>query len=162
MQIQSSFRADRTFGTRAFPASSPVDGMHSSAVTLYPADATIYAQGEATGPLYLVEFGTVRICRVTAEGRRQITGFLMAGDVFGFEVGSEHDSYAESVDGAGIRVLRAAAGSEPTGGMLQMALRSLARTQHQLMLLGCRSANMRMATFLADLSERQGEEISCT
>ena len=51
---------------------------------------------------------------MTADGRRQITGFLVAGDVFGFEAGGEHESYAESVDGAGVRVLRAAAGSEPT------------------------------------------------
>ncbi|HQZ12466.1 MAG TPA: helix-turn-helix domain-containing protein [Devosia sp.] len=157
MQIQSSFRAERASGSGAFPA-SPAAGMQASAVTLYPTDATIYAQGDATGPLCLVEFGTVRICRMTADGRRQITGFLTAGDVFGFEAGSEHESCAESVDGAGVRVLRSAAGSEPTGAMLQMALRTLARTQHQLVLLGCRSANMRMAAFIADFSERQGDE----
>lgn len=157
MHIQSTFRAERASGT-AFPTISPVAGMQPSAVTLYPADATIYAQGDTTGPLYLVEFGTVRICRMTADGRRQITGFLTAGDVFGFEAGSEHESYAESVDGAGVRVLRASAGSEPTATMLQMALKSLARTQHQLVLLGCRSANMRMAAFIASLSERQGDE----
>ncbi len=158
MHIQSTFRAERANGNRAFATTSPVAGMQPSAVTLYPADATIYAQGESTGPLYLVEFGTVRICRMTADGRRQITGFLVAGDVFGFEAGGEHESYAESVDGAGVRVLRAAAGSEPTASMLQMALKSLARTQHQLVLLGCRSANMRMAAFIANLSERQGDE----
>jgi CRP/FNR family nitrogen fixation transcriptional regulator len=42
--------------------------------------------------------------------------------------------------------------------MLHMALKSLARTQHQLMLLGCRSANARFAAFLSDLAERQGHE----
>jgi CRP/FNR family nitrogen fixation transcriptional regulator len=157
MHIQSNFRAERAVN-KAFPAASPVLGMQPSAVTLYAADTTIYAQGDATGPLYLVEFGTVRICRMTADGRRQITGFLTAGDVFGFEIGEEHDSCAESVDGAGVRTLRAPAGNEPTAAMLQMALKSLARTQHQLVLLGCRSANMRMAAFIADLSERQGDE----
>jgi CRP/FNR family nitrogen fixation transcriptional regulator len=50
------------------------------------------------------------------------------------------------------------AGQAPTNAILQMALKSLARTQHQLMLLGCRSANARMAAFLADLSERQAAE----
>jgi CRP/FNR family nitrogen fixation transcriptional regulator len=152
MHIQPSFRA-----TQAVP-SSLLTGMQPAAVTFYPADALIYAEGDSAGPLYMVEFGTVRICRVTADGRRQITGFLGVGDVFGFEAGTEHDSYAESVDGAGVRVLRATSGQEPTGAVLQMALRSLARTQHQLMLLGCRSANVRMAAFLFDLSERQGED----
>src|SRR5438876_712713 len=74
------------------------------AVTFHPVDATIYAQGDTTGPLYLVEFGAVRICQMTADGRRQITSFCFAGDVFGFEAGTEHQFYAESVDGAGIRV----------------------------------------------------------
>jgi len=152
MHIQSTFRA------QTVPASNLLAGMQPAAVTLYPADAVIYAEGDAAGPLYVVEFGTVRICRVTADGRRQITGFLTAGDAFGFEAGAEHDSYAESVDGAGVRVLRATGGQEPTGAVLHMALKSLARTQHQLMLLGCKSANVRIAAFLFDLSERQGDD----
>jgi CRP/FNR family nitrogen fixation transcriptional regulator len=126
-----------------------------SAVTFHPTDSVIYAQGEPTGPLYLVEFGTVRVCRMTADGRRQINSFHYAGDVFGFEAGDEHQSYAESVDGAGIRVIRAA---EPTAfarEMLAMALVGLGRTQDHLLLLGRLSANERMAAFILDLMERQ-------
>jgi CRP/FNR family nitrogen fixation transcriptional regulator len=159
MHIQPTFRANSVFPQGALAGSDLVSAMQPAAVTLFPVDGVIYAQGDAAGrELYLVEFGTVRICRMTADGRRQITGFLTAGDVFGFEAGSEHDSYAESVDGAGIRILRPMAGQEPATAILHMALKSLARTQHQLMLLGCRSANARMAAFLADLSERQGAE----
>jgi CRP/FNR family nitrogen fixation transcriptional regulator len=157
MHIQANFRANHT-GQGAAAISGLPAGFQPAAVTFYPADAPIYAQGDTAGTLYLVEFGTVRVCRVTADGRRQITGFLTAGDVFGFEAGDEHDSYAESVDGAGVRVLRTVAGQEPTAAMLQVAIRSLARTQHQLMLLGCRSANVRMAAFLNDLSERQAND----
>jgi CRP/FNR family nitrogen fixation transcriptional regulator len=159
MHIQPTFRANAVFPQGALAGSDLLAAMQPAAVTLFPADAAIYAQGDAAGrELYLVEFGTVRICRMTADGRRQITGFLTAGDVFGFEAGDEHDSYAESVDGAGIRILRPMAGQEPATAILRMALKSLARTQHQLMLLGCRSAHARMAAFLADLSERQGAE----
>ena len=159
MHIQPTFRANAVFPQGALAGSDLLTAMQPAAVTLFPADAAIYAQGDAAGrELYLVEFGTVRICRMTADGRRQITGFLTAGDVFGFEAGDEHDSYAESVDGAGIRILRPMAGQEPATAILRMALKSLARTQHQLMLLGCRSAHARMAAFLADLSERQGAE----
>jgi len=61
-------------------------------ITFYPLDSMIYAQGDNAGPLYLVEFGTVRICRLTADGRRQITGFCYAGDIFGLEEGDEHQS----------------------------------------------------------------------
>ncbi|RYE09219.1 MAG: cyclic nucleotide-binding domain-containing protein [Hyphomicrobiales bacterium] len=141
MHIQSNFRG------------TALAGMPPAGVTFHAADTMIYAQGDAAGTLYQVEFGTIRICRMTADGRRQITGFLTAGDVFGFEAGAEHNSSAESVDGAGIRLLRPASPAETTTALLQ----SLARTQHLLMLLGCRSANVRMGTFILDLSERQAD-----
>lgn len=159
MHIQSTFRAKTETRTEQSPGiSALLTAMQPAAVTLYSTDATIYAQGDAAGPLYLVEFGTVRVCRITADGRRQITAFHTAGDVFGFEAGTEHDSYAESVDGAGIRVLRSASGSEPTGSILMLALKSLARTQNHLMVLGRRNANERMAALLLDLSERQADD----
>jgi CRP/FNR family transcriptional regulator, nitrogen fixation regulation protein len=159
MHIQPTFRAPNSGLPGTLGGSEILTAMQPAAVTLFQPDAPIYAQGDAAGnQLYLVEFGTVRICRVTADGRRQITGFLTAGDVFGFEAGGEHDSSAESVDGAGVRTLRPVAGHEPAGAILHMALKSLARTQYQLMLLGCRSANARFAAFLSDLSERQGGE----
>ena len=123
--------------------------------TFYPVDSLIYAQGDAAGPLYLVEFGTVRICRVTADGRRQITSFCFAGDVFGLEAGDEHQSYAESVDGAGIRVLRPADGAGFAQKLLGLALRRFARIQEHVLRLGRMSANEKMASFLVDLLEQQ-------
>lgn len=160
MHIQSTFRA--TLPNTNSPATGGVHDLLSAmqpvAVTLYRADAVIYAQGDAAGPLYFVEFGTVRICRLTADGRRQISAFHTAGDVFGFEGGVEHDSYAESVDGVGIRVLRNSRANQPTSSMLLLAVKSLARTQNHLMVLGRRNANERMAALLLDLSERQGDD----
>ncbi len=125
------------------------------AVTFFPVDATIYAQGDDTGPLYLVEFGTVRICQLTSDGRRQITSFCYAGDVFGLEPGEEHEFYAESVDGAGVRVLRPSNSAGFAAKLLSLALRRFARLQAHLVLLGRMSANERMASFLRDLLERQ-------
>ena len=160
MHIQSTFRVKPADARINEPGSvtALLLAMQPAAVTLYAADAPIYSQGDAAGPLYLVEFGTVRVCRLTADGRRQITAFHTAGEIFGFEAGDEHDSYAESVDGAGIRVLRSTSGGEAAGSMLTLALKSLARTQHHLMVLGRRTANEKMAALLADLSERQGDD----
>jgi CRP/FNR family nitrogen fixation transcriptional regulator len=124
-------------------------------VSFYPVDATVYAQGDETGPLYLVEFGTVRICQMTPGGRRQITSFCYAGDVFGLEPGDEHEFYAESVDGAGIRVLRPADAAGFAQKLLSLALRRFARMQSHLVLLGRLSANEKMASFLLDLLQRQ-------
>ncbi|MEP7239558.1 MAG: helix-turn-helix domain-containing protein [Devosia sp.] len=128
--------------------------------TFYPVDSLIYAQGDEAGPLYLVEFGTVRICRVTADGRRQITSFCFAGDVFGLEDGEEHRSYAESVDGAGIRVLRPADTASFVQKLLGLALRRFARIQSHILLLGRMSASEKMASFLLDLLDRQdGDDV---
>jgi CRP/FNR family transcriptional regulator, nitrogen fixation regulation protein len=128
--------------------------------TFYPVDSLIYAQGDDAGPLYLVEFGTVRICRVTADGRRQITSFCFAGDVFGLEGGDEHASYAESVDGAGIRMLRPANNAGFAQKLLSLALRRFARIQTHILLLGRMSANEKMASFLLDLLNRQdGDDV---
>ncbi len=124
-------------------------------VTFYPADATIFAQGEPTGPLYLVEFGTIRICQLTADGRRQITSFCSAGDVFGLGADGEHQFYAESVDGAGVRALRPANDPAFSRSLLGLALKRFARLQSHLVLLGRMSANEKMAHFLLDLLERQ-------
>ena len=128
------------------------------AVTFYAADAMIYAEGDAAGPLYLVEFGTVRICRLTADGRRQITSFCYAGDVFGLEDGAAHQSYAESVDGAGLRTLRPADSASFAQRLLSLALRRFARVQKHLLLLGRLSASEKMAQFLLDLLERQNAD----
>lgn len=156
MLIQTNFRRNNPVpelhGEAALPAL--LAEVRPSAVTLYAENAVIYAQGEAAGPLYLVEFGTVRICRITADGRRQISAFHFAGEVFGFEADSEHHFYAESVDGAGVRVLRPA-GGDLAGKLLPLALRSLIRAQEHLLVLGRQSASEKLAAFLLDLAARQ-------
>lgn len=126
------------------------------AVTYYPTDTIIYAQGDKSGPLYLVEFGTVRVCRVTPDGRRQITSFCLAGDLFGLEQGEEHEFSAESVDGAGIRVLRPRDAAGFAQSAFSLALRGYAQVQKHVLLLGRLGANEKMARFLVDLMERRG------
>jgi len=138
---------------RALLAQSRPAGM-----TFYPMDSMIYAQGDATGALYLVEFGTVRVLQITPDGRRQITSFCFPGDVFGLEPEAEHAFCAESVDGAGVRLLRPANAEGFAQRMLTLALRSFSRMQAHLVLLGRMSANEKMASFLLDLLERQGDE----
>ena len=158
MHVQSSFRANTVVARThdAMGISDLLTAMQPAAVTVYSEGASIYAQGDSAGPLYLVEFGTVRICRLTADGRRQITAFHTAGEVFGFEAGDEHQSCAESVDGAGIRVLRSNCEGDATVNILTQALKTFARTQSQLLLLGRRTANERMAALLLDFADRQG------
>lgn len=127
-------------------------------VSFFKPNEEIYAQGGQTGPLYLVEFGTVRICRLTAGGRRQVTAFHFTGEIFGFESGAGHQSFAESVSATGIRVLRAKSDEGLGSGVLAVALRALARGQDHVFLLGRLNAAEKVAAFLLDLRERQNAD----
>jgi CRP/FNR family nitrogen fixation transcriptional regulator len=160
MFAQHTFQIASSTGVSADPeVHALLAHCQPGSVSFYPVDATIHAQGDETGPLYLVEFGTVRICQMTPDGRRQITSFCYTGDVFGLEPGAEHEFYAESVDGAGIRVLRPANEAGFAQKLLSLALRRFARMQSHLVLLGRLSANEKVARFLLDLMQRQADDM---
>lgn len=158
MLIHTAFR----YNPEAVPAQSEAQllarNSQPSAVTLHSPNSVIYAQGEPTGPLYMVEFGTVRIVRLTADGRRQISAFHFAGEVFGFESGKERHFYAECVDSAGIRTLRPKTGDRLAESVLPLALESLTRAQEHLLVLGRQNAIEKIAAFLLDVAERQSSD----
>ncbi len=59
-------------------------------ICFFPAGSEIYAQGEKAGTFYQIEFGAVRVYRLLADGRRQISAFHLAGEAFGFEADTRH------------------------------------------------------------------------
>ncbi|PAP98217.1 helix-turn-helix domain-containing protein [Mesorhizobium mediterraneum] len=126
-------------------------------LSFFSAGAEIYAQGEKAGAFYQVEFGAVRIYRLLADGRRQISAFHLAGETFGFEAGTTHHFFAEAVIATGIRVFRLAAGADMSGQLLPLALKGLTRAQEHLLVLGRQNATERVAAFLVDMAERQGD-----
>lgn len=125
-------------------------------MSLCAVGSTIYAQGDATGHLFIVEFGAVRVCRVTSDGHRQISAFHFAGEVFGFEAGQHRYLSAKAVDIVGIRVLRPTLDGSYAQTVLPLALESLNRAQECLLLLGRKSGEEKVAAFLLDMAERQG------
>lgn len=125
-------------------------------LSFYPAGAEIYAQGEKAGAFYQVEFGAVRVYRLLADGRRQISAFHLAGETFGFEADSTHHFFAEAINSTGVRVSRLTAGADMSHQLLPLALKGLTRAQEHLLVLGRQSAIERVAAFLVDLAERQG------
>jgi len=125
-------------------------------VSFFPAGTEIYAQGEKAGPLYQVEFGAVRVYRLLADGRRQISAFHMAGETFGFEAEATHHFFAEAINATGIRVVRIAAAADMSRQLLPLALKGLIRAQEHLLVLGRQNAIERVAAFLVDMTERQG------
>jgi CRP/FNR family transcriptional regulator, nitrogen fixation regulation protein len=136
-----------------FPAAQPSTRQR---VQLYPCGSEIYGQGESAGPVYLVEFGAVRVYRLLADGRRQISAFHLPGEAFGFESDSVHHFFAEAIIATGLRALRQTPGIDEANTLLPLAVRGLTRAQEHLLVLGRQNAMERIAVFLADMAERQG------
>src|SRR3974377_1206786 len=65
----------------------------------------IYGESEPADYLYKVVSGTVRTSKVLADGRRQIGGFYIAGDVFGLETGAEHSFSAEAISDCEVLII---------------------------------------------------------
>ncbi|MBX3531968.1 MAG: helix-turn-helix domain-containing protein [Rhizobiaceae bacterium] len=125
--------------------------------TMYSAGAEIYAQGDRADRLYRVAFGAVRVYRLLADGRRQICAFYLPGEVFGFEVDGRHHFFAEAACASGIAAIRQVSSDEASREHLESALRSLVRAQEHLLVVGRQNALERIAAFLVDMAERQGD-----
>lgn len=130
-------------------------------------DEELFAEGDDTECFYEVGSGTVRTYKLLSDGRRLIDAFHFAGDIFGIEVGARHRFSAEAVDDVTVltyRRSRLAMMSEvdPAFGDRVMAatLRSLERAQSHMLLLGRKTAQEKMATFLLDMSARLSDEES--
>lgn len=134
------------------PAALPQAGQPA---TVFAANAEIFAQGEKAGAIYQVAFGAVRIYRLLADGRRQISAFHFADEVFGLESGDRHEFFAEAISNAGVRILKPSAHADFAQHLLPVALRELARAQRHLLLLGRQTALERVCAFLMDIAERQ-------
>ena len=122
----------------------------------------IFAEGAAAGCWFKVISGTVRICKLLADGRRHIAEFFFAGDCFGLENMAERLFSAEAVsDVIVMRYPRQATerliDDNPAlaRALRDMTLRDLANAQIRMLVLGRLSAPERVATFLLDMLERR-------
>ncbi|RUV74809.1 MAG: cyclic nucleotide-binding domain-containing protein [Mesorhizobium sp.] len=125
-------------------------------IPFYPSGAEIYAEGEEAGNLFQVQFGCVRVYRLMADGRRQISAFYLSGEVFGFEAEPMHQFFAEAIGGTGVRKIRLTSEIAASPKFLPLALLTMSRAQQHLLVLGRQNAAERVAAFLLDIAERQG------
>ncbi|MFY9786273.1 MAG: cyclic nucleotide-binding domain-containing protein, partial [Pseudolabrys sp.] len=72
-------------------------------------NAEIYGENEPAEYLYKLVSGSVRTSKILDDGRRQIGAFYLPGDIFGFEVSSEHSSSAEAISDAKVIVVKRSA-----------------------------------------------------
>ena len=127
------------------------------AMTTLAPEMEIYAQGEVAGNIYHIAFGAVRIYRLLADGRRQIIAFHIAGETFGFEAGRARSFFAESIVSTGLARVDVDRDGRYSSQLMDLALREMIRAQQHLLVVGKQSALEKVAGFLVDLAERQGD-----
>lgn len=121
----------------------------------------LFAEGEAADFFYKVVSGTVRVCKLLSDGRRQIEAFQLPGEIFGLESGPEHRFTAEAVEGTVVLAFRRSRFASlmhenPAFGdqLMSSVIQSLERAQEHMVLLGRKTAQEKIATFLLDMSRR--------
>lgn len=133
----------------------------------YRRDEEIFGEGEPSDFVYLVASGAVRTYKLLNDGRRQIAAFRLPGDIFGLDACAIHAFSAEAVQDSEIIVAKrnailalARRDGEIAGEIWQVAAADLSRAQEQLLLLGRKNAQERVAAFLLEMSERTHSERS--
>src|SRR6201987_942308 len=96
---------------RAFAAGNGAESLEQSlplmgATMSYPRNTEIFGEDEPSDYLYKVVSGSVRTYKILSDGRRQIGGFYLPGDVFGLETGKEHQFSAEAINDVTVLVVR--------------------------------------------------------
>jgi CRP/FNR family nitrogen fixation transcriptional regulator len=141
------------------------DGAAAGARRRFEAEEEIYAEGDCVVHFYKVVSGAVRTYRLLSDGRRQIDGFHLAGDIFGLEAGAERRTGADALVDTTLVAHRRSDRDALTGEAGALAhevvaamLRALERAQDHMMLLGRKSAKERVASFLLGLARRSGTE----
>lgn len=121
----------------------------------------VFGEGEDAEYVYRVVSGAVRTVHFTSDGRRQILGFHLPGDIFGLETGASHTLSAEAVANSDIIVVRRSCLDKATSENMAAARTLLALTAQQLssarehaLVLGRKGAGERVAAFLISLANR--------
>ncbi|MBX9946930.1 MAG: helix-turn-helix domain-containing protein [Reyranella sp.] len=121
----------------------------------------LFAEGDPADFFYRVVDGAVRTYKLLSDGRRQIDAFHLAGDIFGLETGRTHRFSADAVGDATVVAFRrcrldALSDSDAALGrqVVSSMMRSLERAQDHMLLLGRKTAQEKVASFLLDMAER--------
>ncbi len=129
-------------------------------VSVDPHDPII-DEGEPANYLFNLTGGAVKLYKLLPDGRRQITGFLFEGDFLGIAMNEKYAYSAEAVGPVSLcrfsrRKLEALLDEFPKleKRLLGMASNELVQAQDQILLLGRKTAQEKIVSFLLNLSGR--------
>ncbi|OSQ39860.1 Crp/Fnr family transcriptional regulator [Thalassospira mesophila] len=128
----------------------------------YDGHSTIFHEAEEADYVFNVTSGSVKLYKLLGDGRRQITGFLFAGDFLGLALNLTYSYTAEAIEPVTAcrfprQKLERLFDEFPRleKRMLGMAVDELAAAQDQMLLLGRKTAKEKVASFLLMLARRQ-------
>jgi CRP/FNR family transcriptional regulator len=123
----------------------------------------LYREGEKFQFIYAVRTGTFKSSLTLKDGREQVTGFHMAGELMGLDGVAQglHASTATALEDAEICAIPYAHLNELTANnsnmqhvVSRLMSREIVREHSLMMLLGSMNAEERLAAFLLNLSQR--------
>lgn len=122
---------------------------------------SVFFEGDPADSLFSVKLGVVKLFKLLADGRTQITGFLFPGDFVGLALLNKYTYSVEAVTAVELckfprvefeaLLLRF---PELEHRLLVNASNEIAAAQDQMLLLGRKTAQERLATFLLMMRKR--------
>lgn len=139
----------------------------AGAIMPFERNAEIYGEGEPAEYVYKVISGAVRAYRVLSDGRRQVIGFYLPGDVFGLDLVGQHAVSTEAVANSKVLFVRqnallkvAQRDPDLTREIFEVVATEIRRAHDHTLLL-IMSAQERITCFLLEMAQRlrSGETI---
>jgi len=125
---------------------------------------TLFTEGEPAEQLYSILDGAMMVYKLIPDGRRQITGFLFAGDILGLAREGRYARSAEAIIESCLysypmRKVEKFVQRYPTmeRRLAEVTRQELVEAQEQMLLLGRKTARERVASFLLKM-ERHSKD----
>jgi CRP/FNR family transcriptional regulator len=122
---------------------------------------TVFSEEDITTSFYNLLEGVMRLYKLLPDGRRQIVGFALPGDFLRMNISGRHNFSADAIGAVTVCQFAKA----PFGRFIEdrphllrrineLAIRELGQARDHMVLLGRRSADEKVATFLLGWRER--------
>jgi CRP/FNR family transcriptional regulator len=160
---QSALRAPSIVRDLAQPPTPELERLVGIGITTQAIPGqTIVLEGDPCSHCFRVLTGAVRLYKGTADGRRQLIDFLVAGDCFGL-LGAHYTYSVEAITHITLSKtprasLAAAVRAQPAMAdrLIELAAAELARAHEHMLLLGRKNAQEKVASLLLELARRIG------
>ena len=125
------------------------------------AGQALFHEGDPATRVFTLTSGSLKLYKLLADGRRQVTGFMQPGDFLGISIADEHAFSAEALEDCQLCSFPrnrfddfVENHSEMERELYHLAAHELAAAQQQMVLLGRKTAAERMASFILMLAEK--------